>query len=60
MRGESVKEWLIVGSVFGILIVISFMLGWVIGVKMTAKKAAETLEQKLKEIGIPIKVETRS
>jgi len=54
------KEWLIVGSVFGILIVISFMLGWVIGVKMTAKKAAETLEQKLKEIGIPIKVETRS
>ena len=43
------SEWLIAGAIFGILIVISFFIGWVIGVQMTSKNAAKIIAKKLKE-----------
>lgn len=43
-------EWLIVGAIFGILIVISFFIGWVIGVQMTSKKAAEIAVKEKKKM----------
>lgn len=46
--GESM-EWVIVGAIFGILIVISFFIGWVIGVQMTSKKAAEIVVRETKK-----------
>lgn len=42
-------EWIIVGAIFGILIVISFFVGWVIGVRMTAKRAVEAIFKEIEK-----------
>ena len=43
-------EWLALGFIFGILIIFSFAIGLVIGVKMASKKAVEIMKNKLKEV----------